>query len=309
MPQCGWSNTLQLDYNSSLLTPPNLSLLMKRILIATISLLMLALAIGVVWFNTIFEEPRAEVIPSLAGHLGAKTILAVFAHPDDETLVSGTLSEAASRDSTRVIMITATKGEAGQADEGFCRQEDLGIIRHGELLKHGYALGIDTQEVWDFPDGGLPDQHDELVHELVARIRHYRPDVVLTFDPASGYTWHPDHREIGRAASVASELAAEPSVGPEAGVPHEIGSLVYLLAPKRMMGRFGGERGKKVASHQVDADYAAPIDRSIKVRGWDIHQSQAGYLRRQWGVPPALLFLFFDKEHFSVQKTETNDRP
>jgi len=74
------------------------------------------------------------------------------------------------------------------------------------------------------------------------------------------------------------------------------------MVPTRVMRAFGGERGREVAAHQVSIQYSVPIDRTIKIRGWSIHESQYGSLRRVWGVPPWLLYLFFSDEHFAVRE-------
>lgn len=60
----------------------------------------------------------------------------------------------------------------------------------------------------------------------------------------------------------------------------------------------GGEPGARVAASQPAATWAMPVDPALKRRGWEIHASQAGYVRRAWKVPPSVLYLFFDEEHF-----------
>ena len=71
----------------------------------------------------------------------------------------------------------------------------------------------------------------------------------MTFHPASGYTYHPDHRAVGSAASAAVE-----QTGGEV-------RLVYVLAPRGVMGSLGGEPGAQVAANQPAPTYAMPIDR------------------------------------------------
>ena len=45
---------------------------------------------------------------------------------------------------------------------------------------------------------------------------------------------------------------------------------------------------------------AVRIDRSIKIRAWTVHATQAKHLRRVYGLPPSLLYTFFDKEHYAL---------
>ena len=77
---------------------------------------LLALGCGVVWLKSLFNEPGVQEVPSLAAHLGAKSILCVFAHPDDEIIAAAFLADAAKQPNTVVRIITATKGEGGHPD-------------------------------------------------------------------------------------------------------------------------------------------------------------------------------------------------
>ena len=86
---------------------------MKRVGTALLVGLVVCSAVAAAWIDSQFEEADAQEVASLAGHLGARSLLAVFAHPDDEILAAGSLAEAASRDGTVVRMITATRGDAG----------------------------------------------------------------------------------------------------------------------------------------------------------------------------------------------------
>lgn len=276
----------------------------RRASASAILLLLLCCAVAAAWVDSQFEEADAEEISSLAGHLGAGSVLGVFAHPDDEILAAGSLAEAASREGTIVRMITATRGEAGIPDDSVCRPEDLGLVRHAELLKHGYQLGVTGQQVWRYPDGDLAAQVELVALELVREIRSLRPALIITFDPESGFTFHPDHKAIGSATVKARSLAADPAFRPDLGPAHDVRWLAFILAPRGLMQTFAGERGVKVVQHQPPARYAVPIDTTIKTRAWSIHESQAGYMRRDWGVPPWLLYWFFDKEHYAVDERE-----
>ncbi len=277
---------------------------MEGAIVAALLLLVICAAVAAAWLDSQFEEADAEEIASLVGHLGATSVLAVFAHPDDEILAAGTLGEAASRPGSVVRLITATRGEAGIPDESVCRSEDLAVVRHAEVLKHGYQLGLNGQQVWRPPDGMLDELIDPIALEIVREIRSLRPSLIITFDPASGYTFHPDHRAIGSATARARRLAADPAFRPDLGSPHEVRWLAFVLVPSGIMQKFGGEPGARVVQHQVPARFAVPIDRGVKVRAWSIHESQYDYTRRVWGAPPWLLYWFFDKEHYAVEESE-----
>jgi N-acetylglucosamine malate deacetylase 2 len=262
-------------------------------------LICLALAIGLVgawvWVDSHFEEPDAAFVDSLADELDAQSVLAVFAHPDDEQLVTGLLIRSAAAEHAVTRMITFTKGEAGTQRPQISRLSDLGLIRQAELLKNGFALGVSEQLVWDYPDGGVPEENfDAMVARLEAQIAIWQPDLVVTFWPESGFTNHADHMEVGRVATAAIEKmhAEGGNIGPKA--------IAYILAPRPMMSRFGGERGRTVVANQPTPTHAMPGEGWAKIRGWDIHASQADFVQAVYGMPPGLLHRLYDKEHYYV---------
>lgn len=266
-----------------------------RFLIVIAGVLVIALASAWLWLDSLFEAPGTRTVPSVAGEVGAQSVLAVFAHPDDEQSVTGLLIRARTRDGAVTRMITATRGEAGTPLPQVSRIEELGLIRHAEVLKNGWALGLEAQEVWDYPDGGLPDADYEIyVGRLMERMQAWQPDLIVTFWPESGLSWHPDHRTAGRAATEAVRRLREldPDTAPRA--------IAYILAPSRMMGRFGGERGQHVVANQPEPNLQMPGEGWAKVRGWQIHASQRDYLRHAYGIPAELLYALYDMEHYYV---------
>jgi LmbE family N-acetylglucosaminyl deacetylase len=112
---------------------------------------------------------------------------------------------------------------------------------------------------------------------------------------------NPDHMAIGRATTDACRAAGDPAFEvAESGEPYAPRWLVYVFAPRAMLKRFGGKQGREVAGKQIAPQFAMPIDAGIKIRGWRIHQTQANYLRKTWGLPPWILYRLYDKEHFAV---------
>ncbi|WP_417470973.1 PIG-L deacetylase family protein [Maricaulis sp.] len=266
-----------------------------RFVIVVAGVLAILLAAAWLWLDAQFDEPGARRVPSIAGELGARSVLAVFAHPDDEQSITGLLIRANQRDGAVTRMITATRGEAGTPLLQVNRPGELGIIRHAEVLKNGWALGLEEQAVWDYPDGGLSDADYEVyVGRLMERMQAWQPDLIVTFWPESGLSWHPDHRTAGRAATEAVQRLREldPDTAPRA--------IAYILAPSRMMGRFGGERGQHVVANQPEPNLQMPGEGWAKVRGWQIHASQRDYLRHAYGLPAELLYALYDMEHYYV---------
>ena len=134
--------------------------------------------------------------PSGAGEprLDGRTVLAVFAHPDDESLAcGGTLARLADA-GARVVLLCASRGEAGSvSDPALVPDGNLGAVRTRELHQAAAILGVRDVLVMDHPDGDLRwDDVPELQGEIVNAIQHYRADAVVTFD-ADGLYWHLDH--------------------------------------------------------------------------------------------------------------------
>ena len=140
----------------------------------------------------------------------ADVVLAVFAHPDDESLaVGGTLARLAS-EGYHVVVMCASHGERG-SEVGPVRDDALGRIRATELMTAARALGIAEVILWHHPDGDLRWAEVTDFHaELILFLRRRRPSAVITFDE-DGLYWHADH--IGVYERV---LTAVQSLGPEA---------------------------------------------------------------------------------------------
>ncbi len=266
--------------------------MITRLLLAVFGTLLVAALAAGLWLQRLFSEPTALHVPSLAAALGAKRVLGVFAHPDDEQLVTG-LFVRAKREGAFTALVTVTRGDAGEQAPVVARQRDLGAVRMAELLKNGFALGIDEQEVWDYADGGVPAVPlEELVDRVEQAIVRYRPDLVVSFWPASGATGHDDHMRVGLAAETAAKHLVATGAGPR--------WLAYALTPRRALARFGGEPGRRVAENTPDATHRMPGETDAKLRGWQIHASQRDYLRAAYGVPARLLYWLWDEELYHV---------
>jgi len=136
-----------------------------------------------------------------------RSILFLFAHPDDETFTSGiAISKYAAETQTQLYLISATKGQAGKAgDPPLCKPSELAEYREQELLRAAHVLGLSQVETWDYQDKHLSDvPMSELVAKIHEAIERYRPDVVVTFAP-HGISGHPDHLAISAATTQAVE--------------------------------------------------------------------------------------------------------
>jgi LmbE family N-acetylglucosaminyl deacetylase len=129
-------------------------------------------------------------------------LLAVFAHPDDESLgVGGTLAKYAA-EGVEVSLVTATRGQRGRYKEHRFGTDQhpgpdaLGRLPEAELRAAAEVLGIRELILLDYDDGSLDGAVPrEAIGEIVAHVRRIQPDVVITFGPEGAYG-HPDHIAI-----------------------------------------------------------------------------------------------------------------
>jgi N-acetyl-1-D-myo-inositol-2-amino-2-deoxy-alpha-D-glucopyranoside deacetylase len=152
-----------------------------------------------------------------------KILLAVMAHPDDETFGPGGTLAYYARNGGDVYLVCATRGEVGDVEpemmKGFSSVAEL---RENELANAAKELGIKQVFLLGYRDSGMqgsPDNHhpnalaaadlDEVAGKVVHFIRELKPQVVITFDPIGGYR-HPDHIAIHKAAVKAFYAAADP---------------------------------------------------------------------------------------------------
>jgi N-acetyl-1-D-myo-inositol-2-amino-2-deoxy-alpha-D-glucopyranoside deacetylase len=168
-----------------------------------------------------------------------KTVLAVFAHPDDESLMcGGTLARLADA-GIRTVLICGSHGERGSvSDPTLVADSDLGSVRLAELRAAADVLGIGEVIALDHKDGDLR-WHDvpEFHADIVAAIESYRPSAVITF-AENGLYWHLDHIGVHERT-----LTAVKSFGAEAP------PLYYVTMPTGIIQRIvDAARSKGTAS-------------------------------------------------------------
>ncbi|MFZ0392102.1 MAG: PIG-L deacetylase family protein [Calditrichia bacterium] len=124
-------------------------------------------------------------------------IMAIFAHPDDETFgPAGTLSRYA-RQGHEIFLLTMTRGEAGSL--GISKElgkKELARRRTEELKCAAEKLGIRKLEIGNFPDKQLPDLPEGVGPEFIRqKIAGFNPEIVITFHP-NGISGHSDHQTV-----------------------------------------------------------------------------------------------------------------
>lgn len=159
-------------------------------------------------------------------------LLAVLAHPDDESLgFGGTLAKYAA-EGVDTHLVTATRGERGRffsLGKGADAVE-VGRVRETELRAAAAVLGICEVSLLNYPDGGVDQvQPDTAIRTIVTYIRRIRPHVILTFGPEGGYG-HPDHIAISQFTTAAAICAADArfAIDGSSQSPHRTAKLYYL---------------------------------------------------------------------------------
>ena len=129
-----------------------------------------------------------------------RTLVSVWAHPDDEGPVGPILARYA-REGVRVYMIYATDGSQGSANTSVPRGPEIAKLRAEEARCSAEALGTQPPILLGFPDSGLgnyiadPSLLFRLTERLVEELQRLRPDALITWGPDGG-TGHPDHRVV-----------------------------------------------------------------------------------------------------------------
>jgi LmbE family N-acetylglucosaminyl deacetylase/8-oxo-dGTP pyrophosphatase MutT (NUDIX family) len=272
-----------------------------------------------------------------------RRLLAIFAHPDDESFGPGGTLARYARQGVEVHVCTVTDGAAGANNQKAPAGETppLARLRRGELECACQALGVHLHTL-DYrdsgmegaPDNGHPDSLyqanlDEVAHDLVRIMCQTRPHVVITHDPTGGY-FHPDHIKVNHAvrrawvslgdAEVCARLRAE---GYELWRPMRLyctviprSALKWFLGIQRLLGRDPRHFGQ---NQDIDLTQVGVPDEQIHVwldvRPYVAIKEQASACHRSQGgggasrmLPAFLRHRFQRYEHF-VQIEPPDVRP
>jgi LmbE family N-acetylglucosaminyl deacetylase len=139
------------------------------------------------------------------------TVVFFHAHPDDEALLTGGTMARLAAGGHRVVLVTATAGEAGLAAASIAETESLAAVRTRELHDSARALGCHRVIVLGYGDSGsfATVPVPRAAARLAAILDEERADVVTGYDPAGGYG-HRDHVHTHLVARKAAELAGTP---------------------------------------------------------------------------------------------------
>ncbi len=256
-----------------------------------------------------------------------KTILGIFAHPDDEVFAAGGVFAQAGSRGVHTVLLCATRGEAGEiSDPALATRENLAEVRTAELEQAVAALGIDELHFLGFRDSGMvgtPENEDarslhkadptEAARRLVTLMRRVKPDIVITHDPTGGYG-HPDHIAVYKHVTTAFDLVGDAAHFPEAGAPWQPARLYYQVIPKSFFQtmqaqmkaagvdtteweRLGFEK-LGAEDHEITHVVDVTAQYAQKIAAFDAHKTQFGPENPIRQMPEALQRQTFARETF-----------
>ena len=186
------------------------------------------------------------------------SVLACFAHPDDEGFASGGLLAKLAAAGARITLICATNGDVGEiSDPALATPENLWQVRKQELRNAMDITGIADVRFLDYRDSGMDGTDDNqhpraycnsdtvsVLGTLDSILRETNPHVVLTHDPTGGYG-HPDHKTMSAHATAAVARVSDP----DGATP----LLYYVCFPRDVFRRWWQE----MADRDITPPFAA----------------------------------------------------
>jgi mycothiol S-conjugate amidase len=206
-----------------------------------------------------------------AGPTQGLRLMAVHAHPDDESSKGAATMARYVDEGADVLVVTCTGGERGSILNPALKdrpeiEANMAEIRRAEMERARNILGV--RQAWlGFVDSGLPEGEplpplpegcfglipvEEGSLALVRQIREFRPHVITTYDENGGYP-HPDHIMTHKITMAAYEDAANPDFHPEAGEPWRAMKLYYDVG-------FSLERFEALDAAMISRGLEAPFE-------------------------------------------------
>src|SRR4051795_54030 len=204
-------------------------------------------------------------------------LMAVHAHPDDESSKGAATMARYADEGVRVLVVTLTGGERGDILNPAMDLPEvhgrMAEIRRDEMAKAAEILGVEHHWL-GFIDSGLPEGDpppplpdgclavvplEEPVEELVRVVRKFKPHVMTTYDETGGYP-HPDHIRCHEISVGAFDAAPDPAAFPGEGEPWQPLKLYYDAG-------FSAERFDALHEAMIAKGLESPFEQRSK--RWD----------------------------------------
>ena len=238
------------------------------------------------------------------------TIVALHAHPDDESIsMAGTLARAVD-EGHRVVVVYATRGECGEVPDGFLDDgEALGDRREQEAAASAEVLGVQRVEFLGYRDSGMdgePTNDDptcfwqadveEAAGRVAAILVEEGADVCTIYDDHGNYG-HPDHVQVHRVGARAAAMAGTPHVLESTMNRDHIGRLMAAAGDQDLSG--DGPTDRPTAAEM--ATIGTPEDQittTIDVTAW-LDRKRASMRAHASQIAADSFFLTLDDEQFA----------
>ena len=272
--------------------------MVKILLIIAIVILVLLLGAGLMANR--YVNDRTIPVNEIANK--GDRVLVVFAHPDDEITVAGTLAKLNAKNiPTGVVYLT--RGEAGPTG-GIVPQEKLGEERAKELRFLKPILGIGYLKIFDYPDSDIKNvQPDEIKKSILDCIAEFKPTIMIGFDETVGLYGHEDHRLAGLYLHELLENNDDLNIARHYMVTLPAPMIKLALKMSAMFKeRYPKEPEKGLPAPDVAVDISkfGKFKRSVL----EAHKTQREILEdvQPYGmsIPPSIYYRVFDREYFHL---------
>ena len=249
-------------------------------------------------------------------------LIAVHAHPDDESSKGAATYAHYLDQGVEVLIVSCTGGERGDVlNELVARdpksRRDIAGLRRAEMARARGVIGFEHRWL-GYEDSGLPPEGDPVpagcfadvptevsAETLVRIVREFRPHVMITYNERGGYP-HPDHIRCHEISKRAWDVSGDAEAYPEAGRPWTIGKLYYesIFNPERMMKVYEVMREREPESpviaqfeSMIERFTARPSDVTTRVEVGRFFEQRDEALRAHASqVPPDSSFFFWPNE-------------
>jgi hypothetical protein len=245
-----------------------------------------------------FSSDLASILPEEKSM--TKKILAVLAHPDDETFGLGGTIAYYNQKGVETYYVCATRGEVGAADEEFMQGfKDTAEMRTDELMRAAKILGLKEVHFLGYRDSGMPNTEPN---------QHPNAQVNHPIEEVAG--------KVVKYTTFAFANADNPTFYPEAGEPFKPKALYYQVFPKtilkvavRLLPLFGKDPTKFGRNEDINLKELVAVDFPVHVRlninsvtqikrhASEQHASQGGKQMRR-GIQGLVMKLFGEHEDF-----------
>ena len=234
------------------------------------------------------------------------SIVAVVAHPDDESLIAGGTLALLATAGVRTGVVALTRGELGPiSDRRLATRERLGRVRERELRAAASALGAEFGVCLSLPDGELPwVQRDHASEQLAAVLAAHGARMLLTFGE-DGVYWHPDHIAAAEIAidaihRISTEAKIYRAAWPFGLMPQMIAAAAARGLPVGLWGidpeAFGSDLKSTRGAIEIDV---RPV-LSRKLAALRAHRTQIGHDHLLASLPDDLAERFLGTERWTI---------